>query len=441
MKKILKFTIVMSILFVGCGNNTKKTTDIPKPISQENVNNTDKNNTDGNNTTQEPIKGGELLIDFSGKKIKASLLLDGAIDENTTVYGYKAYKIPYTTKDETGHEVKASGLFVIPTGLPNIVKNTLGISMVSDDHGTIVSHRSAPTAVAKDTGIPQGTAVLITSIGGFATLKPDYIGFGDAKEHHHPYVQKDSLANATIDFIRQVKVFAKENNINLNQQLFLTGYSEGGYAAMATIKKIEEEQLTDLKVTMVAPMAGPYDLITTINSVLTRESWRYPSLMADFGYSYAKLKNKDLDIVFNKPYDSTIPKLFDGSLGFSGVNKGLTNTVKGKDGLFKDSFVSNYFNIQDDWFREALIENSVHEWSPKTPIRLIQCEGDDIIPYEVTTITEAKMKELGAVDVVAIPVEKTLGLGKKLRHISCAGASYKLTTKIFADIRKKTIGY
>ena len=34
------------------------------------------------------------------------------------VYGYKAYKIPYTTTDEEGNSVKVSGLMVVPTGVP-----------------------------------------------------------------------------------------------------------------------------------------------------------------------------------------------------------------------------------------------------------------------------------------------------------------------------------
>ena len=122
--------------------------------------------------------------------------------------------------------------------------------MVSDDHGTIFANKKAPSVIASDTGSPSGSAIIITSIGGFATLKPDYIGFGDSKEHYYPYVLKDSLANSTVDFIKKVKVFAKDNNITLNNQLFLTGYSEGGYASMATLKKIEEEQLTDLKVSI-----------------------------------------------------------------------------------------------------------------------------------------------------------------------------------------------
>ena len=198
MRQIVKtIAIVTPLLFIGCGDSL-------------------------NQPSTEVIKGGELLVNFSGSAIKPGLVDAGLIDANQTVYGYKAFKIPYTTRDEEGQEVKASGLFVIPTGLPSIVTTQLGLSMVADDHGTIFANSEAPSVIADYTGAPDGSSLLITSLGGFATLQPDYIGFGDSKGHYHPFVLKDSLANSTVDFIKQVKVFAKDNNITLNNQLFFS---------------------------------------------------------------------------------------------------------------------------------------------------------------------------------------------------------------------------
>src|SRR5690606_21601138 len=46
-------------------------------------------------------------------------------------------------------------------------------------------------------------------------------------------------------------------NVVDNQQLFLTGYSEGGYVAMATHRAM---QAAGMHVTASAPMSGPYAL-------------------------------------------------------------------------------------------------------------------------------------------------------------------------------------
>ena len=417
MKQVLKTIVLLgTLLFLGCGDGL----DAP---------------------ANESVKGGELLVNFSGAAIKPGLVTAGAVEANGTVYGYKAYKIPYTTRDEEGHEVKASGLFVIPTGLPEVVTNTLGLSMVADDHGTIFANAEAPSVIAASSGAPDGSAILLTSVGGFATLQPDYVGFGDSSSHYHPFILKDSLANATVDFIKQVKIFAKDNDIKLNNQLFLTGYSEGGYASMATLKKIEEEQLMDLTVTMAAPMAGPYALKLMADGVLSQPKLGVPSFMANIGYAYAKANNQEVNVVVNEPYASKLPTLFNGDLERIKIDLALTTVTTGENGLFLQSFVSNYFAKDDHWFKEAVTKNNLHDWVPTTAVRLVHCEGDAVIPYAISQLTEGTMNAMGAANVQIVPVEALLGLESKLGHSACASPAYGVATKIFATARKQTIGY
>jgi len=418
MKQVIKSVVMVAplLFIVGCGDSL-------------------------NSPASESVHGGELVVNFPSSAIKPGLIKKGLIDENRTVYGYKAYKIPYSTTDEEGHEVKSSGLFVIPTGLPSIVNTTLGLSMVSDDHGTIFANREAPTVVADDYGTPEGSSILLTSLGGFATLQPDYIGFGDSNDHYHPFVLKDSLANATVDFIKEVKKFSKENNITLNNQLFLTGYSEGGYAAMATLKKIEEEQLTDLKVTMAAPMAGPYALKRMADGVLSQSKLGVPSFMANVGYAYAKAEGEEVSSIINEPYASQLPTLFNGDLNRTSIDPHLSYDTTGTDGLFAQSFVTDYFSNDTNWFKVATTKNSLHAWTPTTPLRLVHCEGDNVIPFAISQLTEGTMKAMGATDVAVVPVESALGLPMKVEHAECGSYAYSVATKMFADVRKSTIGY
>jgi hypothetical protein len=415
MEKLLKrLMIVISILIIsGCGG-----LDAP---------------------SNEPVQGGEVLVDFSPTLMKNTLIDAQYADENTTVFGYKAFKIPYTTRDEKGNELKASGLFVIPTGLPDMVKS-LGLSMVSDDHGTIFTNSEAPSVIADNTGAPDGASIILTALGGFATLQPDYIGFGDSSEHYHPFVLKDSLANATVDFIKQVKVFARDNNITLNNQLFLTGYSEGGYAAMATLKKIEEEAI-DLSVSMAAPMAGPYALKTMADAVLSQPKLVVPSFMANVAYAYGQAYEQDIDSFVNDPYAGKLPSLFSGEFNEIEIDAALTQVTTGESGLFKSSFVNDYFISENNWFKEAATTNNVHAWVPTSPVKLVHCQGDDVIPYSISQLTEGTMKAMGASSVSLVPVESTLGLDYNVTHRECALLGYTVTTGIFSQIRKATIGY
>ncbi|HIP62413.1 MAG TPA: hypothetical protein EYG98_07625 [Sulfurovum sp.] len=396
---------------------------------------------DGLDKPEEAI-GGEIVVNFDGDSIKASMIAaeTPGIDENTSVYGFKAYKIPYTTTDEEGEEVAVSGLMVVPTGMPDIVYSTLGLSMVSDDHGTIFANRESPTQSVSVLNMPEGSAIILTSLAGFVTLQPDYIGFGDSNDHYHPFIMKKSLANATVDFIVAARKFATDNSIKLNGQLFLTGYSEGGYAALATLQKIESDG--EMQVAMAAPMAGPYALEAMAMGVLNEPVLGVPSFMANVGYAYAKAYDKDLATVINEPYASNLETLFNGDLARPEIDPQLTTVTTGADGLFNPVFVNDFFTNPDNWFKKAVQENDIHAWVPQTAVRFVHCKGDSVIPYVIAELTVGTMQAMEAPNVDIVPVEATLGLGDALvDHGDCGAMAYKVTAGIFANARHSVFGY
>jgi len=419
MKSISKIVLAGSVLFfVGCG-------DLDQP-------------------TNEQVVGGNVVVDLDGESIRGSLIAakTPGINESTTVYGYKAYKIPYTTTDEEGNSVSVSGLMVVPTGVPEAV-NQAGLSLVSDSHGTIFANAEAPTVIAGSTNSPDGSSVILTSLFAFVTLQADYIGFGDSNEHYHPFILKKSLANTTADFIVAAKEFAANNAINLNGQLFLTGYSEGGYAAMAALQKIEQEG--QLQVTMAAPMAGPYAVEAMAMGVLSQPTISVPSFMANIAYAYTNAYDEDIASVVNEPYASKLEDLFDGSKTRSEIDPELTTVTTGPEGLFNPTFVAEFFADPESCCRTSFRENNVHAWVPETAVRLVHCLGDDVIPYDISVLAEGTMQAMGAVNVAAVPVEvavtKDPATPLRYGHSECGPVAYGVAATMFAETRKVTIGY
>ncbi|OQX50521.1 MAG: hypothetical protein B5M46_00215 [Epsilonproteobacteria bacterium 4484_20] len=274
---------------------------------------------------------------------------------------------------------------------------------------------------------------------GFTTFQPDYIGYGDSLDHYHPFLLKGSLANATVDFIDAARKFAQKNNIPLNEQLFLTGYSEGGYAALGTLQKIETEGL--MPVTMTVPMSGPYDLELIGMDVLSQPELSVPSFMAYVAYAYALTYDEPIDSMVNEPYASKLDELFDGTRARPQIDPELTTVTTGPDGLFDPLFVNDFFNNPANWFKVALAENEVYKWAPQTPVTLVHCEGDDVIPYGLSELAEGTMISLGAASVSLLSVEQTLGLPEPVGHSACGPYAYQVAAGIFAQARQATIGY
>ncbi len=390
-------------------------------------------------------KNAAVVVDVSGDLIKQKLLRAHfpGIDQNSTVYGEKAYRIVYDSIDIHGNPIKASGYMVVPTGLPDAVTRQLGLSIVLDDHGTIFKNTDAPSVMPSQTLLPgNDTSILFSALGGFVTLMPDYVGYGESKGAVHPFVMK-RLAEDSAAFLQAARKVAQENGIKLNGQLFVTGYSEGGYAAMATLQKLEDDGES---VAMAAPMAGPYDLNFTAFGVLSQPKLSVPSFMAFVGYAYAEAYGVDIATVINSPYATMLPDLFNGEHDRSEIDPKLSYDTTGPTGLFVPAFVADFFANSSNWFRKAVLENSVSAWAAQTPIRLVHCQGDDVIPFAISQATLQSMQSAGTQNIGIIPVEAALqqagkGDGHLMGHSECGIYAYGIAAELFAQVRQATIGY
>ena len=70
---------------------------------------------------------------------------------------------------------------------------------------------------------------------GYASVQSDYIGLGSSNVSYES-VNMHENGNAVVDLISGIKYYACENDIELNDKVFLLGYSNGGYNSMAAHK-------------------------------------------------------------------------------------------------------------------------------------------------------------------------------------------------------------
>ena len=438
MKKVWFIMIfVIPFLFFGClsdkGNDTNK-------ISQEN---------------------GKYLVSATViDNISPSVMLNvikASIDSNATnAFGYKAVKIVYNTTNQDGKVLKASGLLVIPIAteaykqyLSGIGKS-FSVSMICENHGTIFKNSEAPTKVEVPDGQPNySTAVAMTGYAGFATIIPDYIGFGDTKGVVQPYIMKDVAANQAVDMIRACIKYMEDEGVVLNYQLFISGYSQGGYNAMAVAQKVQNE-LTNVNLMGIAAMAGPYDinLLASRDLNLTR-NMVYPAFLADvanaYTYYYNDVNYADVVLETNETkyrglflgdYNSTTIQI---SLGLT--NNGGYGTYT-PDRLFKTSFINDYYNNINNSLKVRFDENRVDRWIPRTKINFIQCIDDEIIPFSESNNTYNYMKGLG-VDATLTPIPTSAIPSatptNPFVHSRCGSKAYGLAVKWFDNIRQGVI--
>ena len=424
----------------------------------------------GNNGEDSGNNGADSVNENSNNLVKATVIDDinasvilQVVKQNINpfaknAFGYKAVKISYNTLNEDGVSLVASGLLVIPKATEaykkeraNQGKQPFSVSMLCDNHATIFLNTDAPSNVEVSNGVPDyPQAVLMTGYAGFAGIYPDYIGFGDSNATVHPYIMKKASAQASLDMIKASMKYMEDNNISLNEQLYISGYSEGGYVAMATAQKVENE-LGSVNLMGVAPMAGPYNVedLADVDLNVTRKMV-YPAFLADLTYSYTHYYS-DANIS-----DIVVPSVEKFQLAFNGENDtvsihtilGLANISRGDNGfythktneLFKDSFLSDYQNNQNNIMRQKFINNNLDNWTPQSKMNFIQCVDDEIIPFSESNNTYNKFKSNGAGDVILTAIPTSLLIPKKdaahpFIHVNCATEAYSIAVKWFDTIR------
>ncbi len=330
------------------------------------------------------------------------------------VFGIETFVLVYKTLDKFGNLINASGLLVIPMNLKSPT------ALVSDQHGTVFSNDEIPSKNPLNASV-----ILFSALRGYILAMPDYIGYGASVDRVHPYLIKEPSARAVIDMIKAVKSYCNSNDIPLSDKLFLSGYSEGGYVTMAALEKIEKDY-EDIQVTAAAPMAGPYDLKATADVLLFSGMLSNSPFVAYMVYAYDKYYGWNrLDEIISKPYADKLPSLFDKKKKAEDILSQLTNVT---NELFNPDFLARYFSDGEVELKRALSENSVINWTPRIPIRLIHCDKDPIVPFFNSENAFENFLQNGAKDIELVTLQGN-------DHIECAGPAYMDAASFFDSFR------
>ena len=179
----------------------------------------------------------------------------------TPTCGVDVYYVKYWTEAPDHSPQMASAALMVPTGTSAPCTGPRPIVMYA--HGTATDSTYNLADISDATNAAYGESAMIAAVfaaQGDIVVAPNYLGYDISTLGYHPYV--DGAANA-IDMIdalaaaRKALLSTFTPNTSDDGKLYITGYSEGGYVAMATVKAMQAAGDT---VTASAPSSGPYAL-------------------------------------------------------------------------------------------------------------------------------------------------------------------------------------
>lgn len=377
------------------------------------------------------------LLALAGAGDLTELLLEEVLTPECTV---DVYHYEYQTVDPAGEITPASAALMVPNDAATTCQGERPLVLYA--HGTNTDEAFNIADLANNS---EGLFIAaVFAAEGYIVVAPNYVGYDTSTLGYHPYLNGDQQSKDMIDALaaaRSSLPATDSPDTTDDGRLFVTGYSQGGYVAMATHRALQDEGEV---VTASAPMSGPYALSafsdaifqgrvtggSPVNLTLLLTSYQnaYGDIYADTTEAYEAQYAADIEMLL--PSSSSLSDLVEQgllpdtalfsstppdpvyaditpattppslapvfALGF-GTDHLLTNDFRLAYLQDAESHPDGGFPTLSDGLppadpehplRQALVTNDQRAWTPTSPMLLCAGHGDPAVLYLNTELMQ-----------------------------------------------------
>lgn len=163
--------------------------------------------------------------------------------------------LEYRTIGAKNEATNATAAIMVPTGTDVACSGARPVVLYA--HGTTAAKNYNLAQWTDSTQPAAGEGLLIAAMfaaQGFIVVAPNYAGYDKSTLPYHPYLDGDQQGKDMVDALTAARKTFSNINATDAGSLFITGYSQGGYVAMAAHR---EMQATGKAVTASAPLSAP----------------------------------------------------------------------------------------------------------------------------------------------------------------------------------------
>jgi pimeloyl-ACP methyl ester carboxylesterase len=314
------------------------------------------------------------------------------------MHAVKLYRVKYRSvvPELDNRPTVASGLVAIPdTGVTTM-------PVVSYQHGTVFDKSYVPS----NPEASMETRIMIARFAsqGYVIIGADYFGRG-VSDLPDSYLVKDSTRQANYDMLLAARDVLTSMKIEPDQ-LFVSGWSQGGWATMVYLQKLEE---VGEKVTAAAAASAPVDVYIAMNRWLNNyqptDAVYLPGVVAlqlqaqEYYHQQAGLTESAI----LPEYLQAARELYRNRMDFDTF---FTKTQSKLQDFIKPAFRASAYLGQTPYWR-VLDRDQAYRWTSVTPLRTYYGGRDEVTPVYIGKLPAATQAVLGGAPAEAIDAGAT----------------------------------
>jgi hypothetical protein len=196
------------------------------------------------------------LVGLLGANPLGQLLLSQLYSPTCSI---TVYHFEYETVGGKGEATEASGALMVPSGSNAVCSGPRPIVLYA--HGTNADRTFNIASISAANDAEGLILAAVFAAQGYIVVAPNYAGYDTSTLAYHPYLNAEQQADDMIDALTAARtalpLVSLLGGASDDQRLFITGYSQGGFVALATERALQSAGAT---VTAAGPMSGPYAL-------------------------------------------------------------------------------------------------------------------------------------------------------------------------------------
>ena len=295
----------------------------------------------------------------------------------------KLYRVTYSSVvPERGNKpIAATGLVAVPD-----IAGT-SFPMVSYQHGTVYEKTQVPSFPDQS---PETQLMLAQFAGqGYIVIGADYFGMGSSKEPEG-YMVKASHQQASYDMLLASRAVLEHLKLS-SSKLFVSGWSQGGFVAMAFLEKLES---AGVKVDAAATASAPVDVSVALNGFLSfprknDADWvNSLFILSSFAFeNYYGVPGLARSLIADAYYDVARKAYLREPFNVADVPTDLHKLIK-----------PEYFNAQffaDSAYGKLVAQTQAYRWVIKSPVRNYFGEADEAIAVGLGQLAMTYQRAMG----------------------------------------------